>query len=164
MIKIKSSKNADTRSAEKPVTKDELMASSYQHIKDVNEAIKWMRNELLARAMKHDHTKIDAIDQFHKDFKETQDSKGEKNFSDSEWYKMHIATERHHLDKNCPADVNLFDIMERIADIITACMARKGEFYEDNLPTEILERAYINTIMLLKNQIQVENDQNQKKN
>lgn len=66
MLKIRRSKSADTRSAEHEVTKEELLYSSEQHIGDVRQAMRYFAERLLAVAEKHDWTKIDGIDQFHK--------------------------------------------------------------------------------------------------
>ena len=148
-IVIKQSKSADTRSAEKIVEKDELLKSSKQHIADVKQAIEFMRDIMLEKANNHDFTKIKFINLFHSDFKEVQTSPND-NFKSKEWFKIHVNEERHHLNDRCPEDVNLFDVLERIADITMAGLARTGSVYDDTLSTEILEKAYENTIELIK--------------
>lgn len=155
MITIKKSATADTRSAKEPVSKETLLASSYQHISDVHQAINWMQSELIDRAIHHDWTKIKSIDEFHRDFVDVQQNPG-KDFCRLGWYQRHITEERHHLDKRVPDDVDLFDVMERIADIVMAGMGRSGSVYPDHLSPELLCRAYQNTIDKLKSQIKVE--------
>jgi hypothetical protein len=71
------------------------------------------------------------------------------------WYHRHITQERHHLDQHAPDDVNLFDVLERVADITTAGMARSGKIFEDHISPELLLQAYNNTIKLLQENIKV---------
>jgi len=153
-IKVNRSQNADTRSANKIVSKEELYQQSKQHIKDVQNAIEWMREILLDAAENHDWTKLTNIDEFHKDFALIQSGNlGE--FKKMHWFKDLHLQERHHLNDKCPDGVNLFDVMERIADITMAGMARTGNIYDDTLSPEILTKAYKNTIELLKKTIEV---------
>ena len=153
-IILKRSQNADTRSAVKKVSRDELLAQSKQHINDVRLALGWMMKMLLDAGYKHDWTKVVNIDEFHKDFEFIQSGQvGE--FKKMHWFKDLHLQERHHLNDRCPDDVNLFDVMERIADITTAGMARTGKIYDDTLSSEILTKAYKNTIELLKSVIEI---------
>lgn len=153
-IIIKKSQNADTRSAKEIVTKDVLLSNSKQHIKDVKDVITWFCISLQKIADNHDWTKIFYIDEFHKDFELIQ--KGDtENFKNKHWFQKRHLQERHHLNDRCPDDVNLFDVLERIADITTAGMARTGKIYDDTLSPEILTKAYKNTIELLKSNIEV---------
>jgi len=155
MIHIKQSQTADTRSAQGSVDKETLLASSYQHINDVRKAMRWMADMLIAAAGEHDYTKIENIDEFHADFKLMQ-AGGLADFKAAHWFHDLHLKERHHLTDRCPDDVNLFDVLERIADITMAGMGRTGNIYKDELPPEMLARAYQNTIELLKGQIVVE--------
>lgn len=156
-IKIIKSQNADTRSANKVVSKDELLQQSQQHIKDVSRAIMWMTELLHGRAIYHDWSKVKHIDDFHKDFEFIQSGQV-GDFKKMHWFKDLHLQERHHLNDRCPDDVNLFDVMERIADITMAGMARTGKIYDDTLSPEILTKAYKNTIELLKNNIEVSDE------
>jgi len=155
-LKIRKSETADTRSAKEKVKKETLLASSHQHIGDVQLAIHWMICKLGEIALKHDWTKIDSagIEQFSKDFKSVQEDSS-VDFKKLPWFKRHVTSERHHVNDYCPDDVNLFDLLERVADITMAGMARTGKIYDDTLSPEILTRAYKNTVELLKNQIEV---------
>ena len=156
-ITISKSENCDTRSANKLVSKEELYQQSKQHIADVNKAIDWMIKNLDNIGKEHDWTKLVNIDEFHKDFALIQTGKTDE-FKKMNWFRNYHLKERHHLNDYCPDDVNLFDVMERIADITMAGMARTGKIYDDTLSPEILTRAYKNTIELLKNTIEVSND------
>ena len=153
MLEIRRSRSADTRSADHEVTKEELLYNSEQHIGDVRQAMRYFAERLLATAEKHDWTKIDGIDQFHKDFQQVQQHGG--NFKELPWYRRHVSEERHHLTDRVPDDVNLFDVLERIADITMAGMARNGSVFPDSLPPDVLLKAYQNTIELLKREIVV---------
>lgn len=155
-IYLTHSKSCDTRSAEHKVTKNELFFNSNQHIRDVQMAIHWMKSELQKAAEKHDWTKLKYIDEFFNNFKFIQD-KNIGEFKKMNWFQNYHLKERHHLNDRCPDDVNLFDVLERIADITMAAMARTGKIYDDTLSPEILIRAYKNTIKLLKNTIEVTN-------
>jgi hypothetical protein len=157
MLRIKQSKTADTRSAETRVDKETLLASSHQHIGDVQLALHWMACKLGEIALRHDWTKIDGIAQFAEDFKAVQNDKG-LDFKQLPWFKRHVTSERHHVNDCCPEDVNFFDLLERIADITMAGMARTGKIYDDTLSPEILTKAYKNTVELLKSQIEVRED------
>jgi len=152
---IKESKTADTRSATDIVSKETLLQSSEQHKNDIHQAIDWMREVLWTKACNHDFTKIRNIDEFYDDFLACQKDKS-KDFRSMDWYQLHITEERHHLDAKVPEDVNLFDVMERIADIVMAGMARTGSVFPDKLPDGLLDRAYQNTIEMLKSRVTVE--------
>ena len=153
-VVIGKSQNCDTRSADKKVSKEELLANSIQHIQDVQNALNWMSSKLRDIGERHDYTKIDNIDEFHNNFKFIQDG-NIGDFKKMNWFQNCHLKERHHLNDKCPDDVNLFDVLERIADITTAGMARTGKIYDDTLSPEILTRAYKNTIELLKKEIVV---------
>lgn len=154
MIVIKKSTNADTRSAREKVSKDVLLENSKQHIADVQAAMCWMANRLDEIAFNHDWTKIDNIDEFYADFSATQDG-FQGDFKQMHWFKDLHLQERHHLTDWCPDNVNLFDVLERIADCVMAGMARSGGVYEDTISPEIIMKAHKNTIELLKEQIKV---------
>ena len=151
MLLIYKSPSADTRTAKGDVTKSQLLHSSLMHIEDVRKALYFFMLMLNDAGYQHDHTKIDHIDEFYEDF--SKGLKGE-DFKKGDWFQLHL-TERHHLTDRCPDDVTLIDVLERVADICMAGMARSGEVYDDELDPEILVKAYKNTIKLLISQIKV---------
>jgi hypothetical protein len=79
-------------------------------------------------------------------------------FKQTEWWDAHRKLNRHHLtqDDGIPADVNLIDVLDFIADCVMAGMARSGSVYDLKLPPELLERAFQNTVTLLKSQVVVQ--------
>lgn len=150
MIVINKSETADTRTCDFANTsKETLLASSHQHIDDVRKAL-WFFDGLLGKASDvHDHDKISDIDGFHRDFL--------TGFKQTEWWDKHRKLNRHHLmqEDGVPEDVNLIDVLDMIADCVMAGMARSGSVYELNLPPVVLEKAFRNTVELLKANVRV---------
>lgn len=156
-VSIRRSQNCDTRSADRKVSKEDLLKNSKQHIEDVARALEWMAAKLRAAAARHDYTKIENIEQFHHDFKYTQDG-NVADFKQMTWFKDYHLKERHHLNDRCPEDVDMFDVLERIADIVMAGMARTGKVFDDTIKPGILIMAYKNTIEKLKASTRVVED------
>lgn len=67
-IIIKRSPNADTRTSKSDITKKELLQQTYSHIDDVNNVGAWLADKFKEQIKNHDHTKVEGIDQFYKDF------------------------------------------------------------------------------------------------
>jgi hypothetical protein len=151
MIQIQPSATADTRTCDfSKVTKQTLLESSVQHIGDVREALGLFIAELLTASKHHDTDKITDIDGFHADFI--------TGFKRTGWWDRHRMLNRHHLtqDDGIPNNVNLIDVLDFIADCVMAGMARSGSVYPLTLSPELLERAFQNTVTLLKSQVTVE--------
>ncbi|RJQ22006.1 MAG: hypothetical protein C4560_02995 [Nitrospiraceae bacterium] len=151
MIAIKKSQTADTRSCDfSTVTKEQLEASSYQHIGDVNKGIFFFKTLLTDAGSKHDNDKITKLDHFHADFI--------TGFQQTGWWDNHRKITRHHLtaEDGIPEDVNLIDVLEMIADCVMAGMGRTGSVYPLTINPDVLKRAVDNTMELLKSQIVVE--------
>lgn len=151
MIVIRKSETADTRTCDfANVSKETLLASSEQHISDVHEGLAFFRERLLHAAAVHDTDKITDIDGFHADFA--------TGFKQTGWWDRHRKLNRHHLTMadGVPADVNLIDVLDFIADCVMAGMARSGSVYALTLSPELLEAAFQNTVALLKSEVTVE--------
>ena len=154
MIHIQQSKTADTRSCDfSTVSKDTLLASSRQHIGDVGKAIAFFQGLLTATAVRHAFDKLTDIDGFHADFV--------TGFKETGWWDRHRGLNRHHLLQadGIPADVNLIDVLDMIADCVMAGMARTGDVYPLNISPELLQQAFQNTVTLLKSEIVVQTDE-----
>lgn len=150
MIQIQKSATADTRTCDfANVTKDTLLASSRQHIGDVGQALAFFQALLTRAAVTHDTDKLTDIDGFHADFL--------TGFKATGWWDRHRTLNRHHLtmDDGIPADVNLIDVLDYIADCCMAGMARSGTVTPLQLTPELLERAFQNTLELLTQNIEV---------
>lgn len=154
MIKIRKSETADTRTCDvTKVTRDQLLFSSLQHIGDVRRGLEFFAELLHRAAAVHDTDKITDLDGFFADFK--------NNFKTTSWWDRHRSLNRHHLtqEDGVPPDVNLIDVLDFIADCVMAGKARSGEVYPLHLPPELLERAFQNTVELLKRTVVVEGEQ-----
>ena len=159
MITIRKSSTADNRTCDKTqVTKEQLLASSVQHIGDVGKGLAFFAGKLTEAASVHDYDKLSEIDWFHAGF--TTDL-----CVPDEWLANHYRIHRHHLgvppfpakpDVGVPADVNLLDVLEMVADCVMAGMGRAGSVFPIVLSDELLQRALANTTELLKSQIVVE--------
>lgn len=151
MIYIQKSPTADTRTCDFANTsKETLLASSHQHIGDVRQALSFFARVIAKAAVAHDTDKITDIDGFHRDFV--------IGFKQTTWWDAHRKLNRHHLNNadGIPADVNLIDVLDYIADCVMAGMARSGSVYDITLIAPVLERAFANTVEMLKREIVVE--------
>jgi hypothetical protein len=151
MITIKPSPTADTRTCDfANVSKETLLESSKQHIWDVIQALQFFQGKLTIAAVRHDVDKLTDIDGFHADFI--------TGFKQTGWWDRHRKLNRHHLNSEdgIREDVNLIDVLDFIADCVMAGMARSGSVYELKLSPELLERAFQNTVILLKSQVTVQ--------
>lgn len=151
MIHISKSHTADTRTCDfANVSKETLLLSSQQHIGDVVKALAFFQSKLTEAAGRHDFDKLTLLDWFHHDFV--------TGFKLTAWWDNHRRISRHHIDKEdgVPKDVNLLDVLEHIADCVMAGMARSGTVYELKLSDELLQRAFRNTVELLKNDVEME--------
>ena len=151
MITIQKSPTADTRTCDfANTTKDTLLASSKQHIRDVREAHQFFSRKIAQAMLAHDTDKLTDIDGFHADFV--------TGFKVTDWWDRHRKLNRHHLTEldGIPEDVNLIDVLDFIADCVMAGMARSGSVYDLHLPPELLERAFQNTVTMLKAQVVVD--------
>ena len=153
MIKISKSPTADTRTCDfKNVSKETLLQSSHEHIYDVVRGLKFFGDLLNKATEVHDTDKITDIDGFHEDFL--------TGFKKTDWWDRHRKLNRHHLtfEDGIPEDVNLIDVLDFITDCVMAGMARSGSVYPLVLPPELLERAFQNTVELLKSNVVVEDN------
>jgi hypothetical protein len=150
MIQIRKSQTADTRTCDyKNVDRATLLASSLQHVGDVHQGLGFFASELLRAAGRHDFDKLSDIDGFHRDFL--------TGFAQTEWWDRHRQLNRHHINvaDGVREDVNLIDVLDYIVDCVMAGMARSGSVYELKLPPELLEKAFQNTVEMLKAQVWV---------
>jgi len=148
MIIVKPSPTADTRTCDfANVSKETLLSSSRQHINDVESALMLFAEMIGTAGSVHDADKITDIDGFHRDFV--------TGFKQTEWWDRHRALNRHHLNNEDGVrdDVNLIDVLDFIADCVMAGMARSGNVYHLQLSPELLEKAFQNTVELLKKNV-----------
>jgi hypothetical protein len=150
MIQVKRDGTGDSRTCNFAVVlKEELLAASHQHIEDVQRGLSFFAARLIEAAIHHDWDKVQEIGNFYSDFK--------TGFTRTDWWERHQRVNRHHLDKDAgiPDDVNLIDVLEHISDCVMAGMARNGSVYPLKLSPELLEKAFQNTVTLLKAQVEL---------
>jgi hypothetical protein len=150
MIEIQPSPTADTRTCDvTKVSKEMLYASSAQHIDDVQKALDFFITRMVWASQTHDPDKLTDIDGFHADFV--------TGFKQTTWWERHKKLNRHHLadSEGIPSDVNLIDVLDFIADCVMAGMARSGTVYPLKLDISVLEKAFQNTVELLKREVVV---------
>lgn len=153
MIQISKSATADTRTCDfRNVSKETLLASSKQHISDVRRALDFFMAKVCEAGQRHDTDKITDIDGFHADFVRGFGPEAQA------WWTRHRQINRHHLtmEDGIPADVNLIDVLDFIADCVMAGMARSGSVRPLELSPELLHRAFKNTAALLEAEVIVE--------
>lgn len=151
MITIQKSATADTRTCDYANTsKETLLASSKQHIGDVRRALDFFMAQTCAAGQRHDTDKLTDIDGFHADFV--------TGFAQTGWWDRHRKLNRHHLEQadGIPADVNLIDVLDYVADCVMAGMARGGSVYPLQLPADLLVSAFQNTVALLKAEVVID--------
>lgn len=152
-VTIKRTPNADTRSIEK-LDRHLVYQDTLNHITAVKDILEESARILKVKGLMHDHTKTGTY--FNDFFKALSSGKKDEEFYEIPWFKMHATTERHHLTAHVPEDVNLFDVIEMLADITSAGMARSGDVYEPKLDDEVLRKAFDNTLKLFKENIIVQ--------
>lgn len=154
-VVIKETPNADSRTMEgKELDRDLIFEDTKSHIKGVQDIMEEMSNKLLDNSKRHDFTKIKEFDGFFDMLSELVTNG--HNVNGNKWWELHITDERHHVLNKEPKDVNLFDILELIADVNASGMARTGEVYDIQMPGDLLIRAFNNTMRMVKNSIEVE--------
>ena len=147
-LMLKDSSDADSRTCKENVTMEDVWEATNIHREDVREALKLFSDELLCRGDDHDFTKIDAFDEY---ANMVVNGVKDEEFLCSNWWNNHIRMERHHVTDYCHVDVDLFDILEMIADRVTAEKGRTGMINTNYLQIDegTLLRAYWNTVKLL---------------
>lgn len=159
MITIRRTKNADSRTADENLSYETLKDDTVQHIHDVEKGMEFISGSLQRRGNLHDYTKIIHFDEYAENVLSRHTN---EEFTNKEWYQKHIFKERHHLNANCPLDVNLIDVIEMIVDCVMAGKGRTGHITPEYLKLKdpnLLERAYWNTVKLLDENVIVEEDE-----
>lgn len=152
MITIRKSPTADSRTCDVTrVTKEQLYASSEEHIEDVRAALMFFQQLLGRVAMQHDFDKLSDIDGFYSNFRH--------KFAEghTDWWERHRRLNRHHLDQadGVRDDVNLLDVLDYIADCTMAGMARSGSVRPLTISDEVLRKAFDNTCALLLDNVRL---------
>lgn len=157
-IRLTNTRNADSRTADNELTLESLREATENHIQDVTNCMNFFADLLKEIGKKHDYTKLE---NFEKEYGPLVLSKVvNEEFMANPWYKKHIFEERHHVNDDAKADVNLLDCLEHIADVVSAGKGRAGHIssmYCDINPL-LLYRMYWNTIRMLEENIELEDE------
>jgi hypothetical protein len=155
-ITIKHNTLGDTRTATKVPTFYEFVGANRDHVNDVENMMRELADDIYKRGSKHDFTKMYDPEKslFYRELSAKIEGKID-SFVDGEWYPMHCRTERHHLNEYCPEDVNLIDVLEMISDCVCAGMARSGNVYPIEIPSDILQKAVKNTVQMCIDAVEV---------
>ena len=151
-IQIESHTEGDTRTATVIPTREEFDKANISHVKDVCNVMDALVEIIQQRAKRHDYTKFTDADNFYRQLCYCINNPDE-DFTSSSWYKQHITKERHHLNANCPSDVNLIDVLEMIVDCVVAGIARTGEVQPISIIPAVLDKAVQNTASLIQGMI-----------
>lgn len=156
-IIIKDTKDADSRSSDN-ITRESLYESTAEHIRNVHMGMCFFADKLIDAGEKHDWTKMDKFDEEFCPLVLGEHTDDE--FLKSNWYQRHIYTERHHVNADAKADVNLIDILEHITDVVMAGNGRSGHISSKycDIDPKLLYRAYWNTIRMLDDVVEVRDD------
>ena len=148
-IKIRRNTCGDTRVAQEVPTMVAFENSNRLHREDVRTMMNNLAKRIEVSGTWHDTTKTAEPYKslFYRELCATIEGKMDFE-ADSKWYKQHCELERHHLNKRCPEDVNLIDVMEMICDCVCAGLARSGEYRPVEISSEILQRAVKNTAQM----------------
>lgn len=156
---ISKNPKGDSRTAKQiPLYKD-FQEANKSHRYDVKKMMYNISEMLKIAGNMHDWTKNDKTileEMFYCDLVDTMN--GEMIFTDGKWHQIHCDLERHHLNKRCPDDVNLIDVLEMIADCVCAGAARSGKVEDIKLDIDILKKAFDNTVKMCAESVEVIND------
>lgn len=158
-ITIKPNKNGDSRVADHVPTIEEFSEANWSHVEDVKSLMSAFSREIRDRSGEHDWTKRREPyrSMFYRDMCNTIE--GRIDFFNGEWSKLHYEKlERHHLNRHCPEDVNLIDVIEMLCDCVVAGKARSGDVYDITISDTVLQNAVKNTVELLKSHVIVEGE------
>jgi len=158
-IKIRRTKNADSRTADENLGYEALLEDTQEHLRDVQSGMILLSDMVKQAGYDHDYTKMAYFDEFAENVLSEHTN---EEFISADWYQKHIFEERHHLNANCPLDVNLIDVMEMIVDCVMAGKGRSGHVTPSYLilkDPSILERAYWNTVKLVDEHVILEEDE-----
>ncbi len=153
MITVRKSLTADTRTCDwSSVTKDQLQASSEQHIGDVKKGLDFFKQLIDTSISQHDFDKLTNLAGFYADFI--------TGFKQTTWWDEHRKLNRHHLlqDDGIPVDVNLIDVLDMLTDCVMAGMTRAGSVYSLEITPALLKRAFDNTVSCLQAEVIIADD------
>ena len=156
-IVIRPTPNADSRTSNSLLSEETCREDTYEHIRDVQQAMNFFSAQVARAGLMHDNTKVTEMDDY---IKLVLDDVKDDDFLKSDWWIKHITKERHHLNANTPKDVDLLDVLEFICDCVVAGKSRTGRVEKKylELSAVILKQAFWNTVNKLTNEVELEED------
>lgn len=157
-IILQDTHNADSRTADSDFTMGDLREATKAHIDEVGRCMDFFANKIHEAGLVHDWTKLDNFLEEYGPL--CMRGVVDEEFKADPWYSRHIYTERHHVEEDAKVDVNLIDILEKIADTVCAGKGRAGHLSSKyiDIDPKLLYRAYWNTVALLDNATEVKED------
>ncbi len=157
-IMLQDTHNADSRTASADFTMDDLREATKIHIKEVGECMDFFADKIHEAGLIHDWTKMDNFAEEYGPL--CMSGVVDEEFKADPWYSRHIYTERHHVNDDAKVDCNLIDILEKIADTVTAGKGRAGHLSSEYIDVDpmLLYRAYWNTVKMLDDATEVIKD------
>ena len=148
-IMLQDTHNADSRTADGDFTIEDLREATKIHIKEVGECMDFFADKIHEAGLIHDWTKMDNFAEEYGPL--CMSGVTDDEFRADPWYSRHIYTERHHVDEDAKVDCNLIDILEKIADTVTAGKGRSGHLSSKYIDVDpmLLYRCYWNTVKML---------------
>jgi len=147
MIEIIRDSKSDSRVVNGELDIDKLFQATLRHMREVQDGLGYFA-DLLDRAGEcHDYTKLTKLEDYHA-------ALTSGTIKQSDWFRYHITEERHHPLQYLKQDINLLDVLEYLTDCVMAGSVR-GNVHEIKLPDELLQKAFANTVELLKRQVVV---------
>ena len=156
-IEIEKNCNGDSRVALRAPTIEEFDHANTLHRGDVIKLAYRFCDIMKHQAAGHDWTKSAEPyrSMFYRDL--CSAINGDLIFMEGQWAKGHYNKwERHHLGHGSyKDDVNLFDVVEAICDMVAAGAARSGQVYPVEFDNDMLQKAVSNTIEIMWNQVEI---------
>lgn len=148
-ITITRNRLGGVKTADRMPTIAEFDQGNLVHNENVRKMMAMFAEMLIERGTLHGITKTQEPyhSMFYREFCSAVNNK--TDISDGEWMKLYCMHERYLLDKRCPSDVNLIDVIEMIADSVCADMAQKGKAEDVTIDVDILQQAVANTTKIL---------------
>lgn len=151
-IQIEPHTENDIRTATVIPTREEFDKANISHVKNVCNVMDALVEIIQQRAKRHDYTKFTDADNFYRQLCYCINNNHE-DFTSLSWYKQHVTKERHHLNANCPSDVNLIDVLEMIVDCVVTDIAGTGEVQPISIIPAVIDKAVQNTASLIQGMI-----------
>lgn len=160
-IMLRDTHNADSRTADHAFTMDNLKEATKIHIEEVGAVMDYFASKLHEAGRIHDWTKMYNFEESYGPL--VMSGVTDDKFKADPWYSTHIFTERHHLNDDAKVDANLLDVLEMIADVVTAGKGRSGHLTSKFMDIDpmLLYRCFWNTIKMVDDITYLETEDNE---